>query len=987
MVSHVATVHRGQGFQCAACKHVGDVNEFLGFDDLKDHIRQIHKVTFEDHMPPAIILPESLVHWRCDLCRSAMRWMRQELVKDHMGSVHGPFYASAHQVKTYGKKSCRLCGMSGEQVEDHVATAHPRDSFADPEDDEIDIPVLEPVQQDLDPRDRNVSDLNSSSRSVRSVSVRSDLFPGDRPGSAPVVHRSPSPPPVQRSNSPPPFQVKQSPRSRSSSLDIVYEGNVSGTVQTKERNNKKHPEKNVKKQSSMRKKRKERSSSSSSDSSSDSSSEKNKKPKKRSSPLGWLTNIDKHLNPPKICLRPTPSSSPSPRAKQTSKPALNQTKSSGELSPTPSPDYQAPLSSPESPKHLDRAQSKSRRPMSRSPPSGYSRKNSNQIGSLEDRNKRPKRFPLSPATRKDSSPRRSSRTPPRKYTNPPLRRHSRTPPRRYSKSPKRRYSRSPSRRYSKRKSKSPVERFNRRSASRPNRRKSRSPVRPKSKENRSESRGDLEQFHDESDKVNSKSPRETCSSRPRDGPVPCNICGTNCVGQVQFNQHLHGERHKKAALKAGTLTEEIAPLSLPPPTASFGKIYCSICNAAFEERHDYCHPCQVHSTSANGRLQHLAGKKHKERIKNRGGQNFMIVKPVPKVSDLTNTATGVAFPQEKHCPCCEEVFSEVLDVASHVRETHGIFITCKECKVLKHPAYEALTCEDLLDHIKNDHYKTTVIEIDLKYYGEVPNWKQGFIKCKLCPDMKLGALGHWFDNDINIFKIKKHFQTHHSKHAFNAMNYVALGCQLCSTSLSSDKLQTWKSHLSSHLTVRPPPPELPSFRPDFSGSGGTTSTCAYCCKPVLTATEQDHIKKQHSGLTFSCKLCPLMERFLYKDYFDIVRHLKLKHNGNNAHQNIIFPGDKKNMENFAWVMCKTNGCEFKGLGLGQEVKQHLRDKHRGGGMGDFNIFCRICHVNESVINTYDDEEEFVEHMEQGHKDIIQHLPIYRGFDRQPGAFL
>merc|ERR1719154_288206 len=252
MVSHVATVHRGQGFQCAACKHVGDVNEFLQFADLKDHIRQVHKVTFEDHMHPAIILPESLIDWKCSLCQGAMRWMRQDLVKEHMRSVHGPFYASEKNVKKYGLKSCRLCGLGGgsEDLDEHVASAHPREVFADPEDDEMDVPVLEPVRQDQDIVDRNFSDLNSSVRSIRSVSVRSDLYPGDRPGSAPSEQRSPSPPPVQRSTSPPVFQVKQSPRSRSSSLDIVYEGTVNRPPKIKKR--KKQTEENVKKQNKKR---------------------------------------------------------------------------------------------------------------------------------------------------------------------------------------------------------------------------------------------------------------------------------------------------------------------------------------------------------------------------------------------------------------------------------------------------------------------------------------------------------------------------------------------------------------------------------------------------------------------------------------------------------------------------------------------------------------------------------------------------------------
>lgn len=357
---------------------------------------------------------------------------------------------------------------------------------------------------------------------------------------------------------------------------------------------------------------------------------------------------------------------------------------------------------------------------------------------------------------------------------------------------------------------------------------------------------------------------------------------------------------------------------------------------------------------------HMTGKKHNS-----------LSKPKEDVQ------IEAVFPDEKHCPCCEDTFDSMRELEMHVKQVHDLLIICKECKVLKQlPPYAALTCQDLMDHLTNDHHKTNIVAGDLKYFGEVKQWKQGYLKCNMCPPLKLGNVGHWFKNELFSSKIKFHFKTFHPKHEFNAISYLTFGCQLCNETFTSDRMSDWLSHISSHQPFQPVASQVEDQADEGKqpkpGSGGPTSTCPYCFTKIANADSQNHIKSQHLQLSFSCKLCPVAERYLYTDYDDILRHLKLKHNGNNPHQNIIFPGDMNNLTNFAWVKCKT--CDFKGIGLGKEVRKHLAEKHKNGGLQDFNIFCRICDKDDRAVCNYDDADEFADHMRVGHDGIIKYLP-------------
>ena len=234
----------------------------------------------------------------------------------------------------------------------------------------------------------------------------------------------------------------------------------------------------------------------------------------------------------------------------------------------------------------------------------------------------------------------------------------------------------------------------------------------------------------------------------------------------------------------------------------------------------------------------------------------------------------VVFPNEKHCPSCEESFESMEELYVHATQVHNFLILCKECKALKQlPAFAAFTCQELVDHLTDDHHKTNIVESDLKYFGEVKNWKQGYIKCNLCPPLKLGNIGHWFVNEVDPAKIRIHFKTFHAKNEFNAISYLTFGCQLCSSNFSSDRISNWLSHLSSHipshhLGTGPAQDQADVSKLIKPSSLGTSSTCPYCSSKTVNTDIQNHIKKQHLQLAFSCKLCPVAERYLYTEYDD-----------------------------------------------------------------------------------------------------------------------
>jgi len=159
----------------------------------------------------------------------------------------------------------------------------------------------------------------------------------------------------------------------------------------------------------------------------------------------------------------------------------------------------------------------------------------------------------------------------------------------------------------------------------------------------------------------------------------------------------------------------------------------------------------------------------------------------------------------------------------------------------------------------------------------------------------------------------------------------------------------------------------------FYGRKRQGEMCPYCGDTVGKGSAgQNHIKRHHLHLTFACKQCQLAERFYYPTLDDVHRHLKLKHLGvgRNCNNKVVFPGSRANLAAFAWVKCKT--CDFRGIGHGREVRNHLKS-HLGSGEENLEIFCRICHKDDQALGIFEDFQEFIIHFEENHGDILPFL--------------
>ena len=101
-----------------------------------------------------------------------------------------------------------------------------------------------------------------------------------------------------------------------------------------------------------------------------------------------------------------------------------------------------------------------------------------------------------------------------------------------------------------------------------------------------------------------------------------------------------------------------------------------------------------------------------------------------------------------HAQGCFATFANEIQLKRHIRSLHGYLIKCTECVAMKQTPAEVLTCEELIKHYDEAHNKV-MKEYDLKFFGDVKNWKQGYVKCNLC-DTKLGSPGFWFTNELNM---------------------------------------------------------------------------------------------------------------------------------------------------------------------------------------------------------------------------------------------
>ena len=413
----------------------------------------------------------------------------------------------------------------------------------------------------------------------------------------------------------------------------------------------------------------------------------------------------------------------------------------------------------------------------------------------------------------------------------------------------------------------------------------------------------------------------------------CQVCNTVSDSKLQHDQHKDAEKHQKALARVNS--------------TEVTKYFCEICD--------------VHCTGDAPFQQHLAGKVHRS-------------KESAQSSHQEESLDHHLF----QCPACKEGFQKAAKLREHVKNSHDIVIICKECEALGHnPVGQVLLCSELIDHYNQIHNKE-MTPADLPFYGRKRQAgamrPQGYVMCKLCPWPSyntLGSPGLWINNEPNMTTIKNHFKKFHPDNVRDFQERIVLGCQLCLDQLPGTRdLSLWRALLDKHR--REEGEGEGAGPPEKSARTVKTNLCPYCGDTVgKGAAGQSHIKRQHLHLTFACKLCQLSDRFYFPSLEDVFRHLKLNHlkiSRNNSQ--IVFPGSKSNLSAFAWVKCKT--CDFRGVGHGREVRNHLRS-HLGSGEENLEIFCRICHRDDKALGIFEDFQEFIIHFEENHSDIVPFL--------------
>lgn len=448
------------------------------------------------------------------------------------------------------------------------------------------------------------------------------------------------------------------------------------------------------------------------------------------------------------------------------------------------------------------------------------------------------------------------------------------------------------------------------------------------------------------------------------GEYKCKICNVICLTKLHFNQHILGKRHLAAVRGNGA-------------GAGAGN------GAGVDAKTDYskCEICQV---SLNGPKQHEAHmkglshlKKAKDFVQSQEQQDKEPTSDKPVDVSVEDCSVDTSSEDIGHLQCnslgCKEKFKEVEDLVQHVKEMHGFLITCTSCITMKWKPKECLTIFQLIEHVESDH-KQKITQHDLKFYGNVTNWKQGYIKCKLCPEPELGKTGFWLTNEMDKGKIRQHFKECHTSYYNDFVPHISLGCQLCPAQRTGTEIKSWTSHLMTHADDQDQA-ETPAPVNKPSGSV-VTSPCKYCGEKVVTSgnNEQTHIKEKHPHLSFSCKPCHGSgDRYLYYDVQHVLRHLKLKHTfkENEREKMVIYPGSKDELGALAWVQCKS--CVYQGVGLGKETLSH--SKIHGEGLVHFVIMCRICHPKyDPKSDFFDNQKEFEEHVFTYHKPIFDQLP-------------
>ena len=536
------------------------------------------------------------------------------------------------------------------------------------------------------------------------------------------------------------------------------------------------------------------------------------------------------------------------------------------------------------------------------------------------------------------------------------------------------------------------------------------------------------------------------------GESQCNICGAFSKNQTQYREHLQSERHRRAVIqiaddvlkkhrgrsrsgdrsvddpdvdlvgkvhpskseteapdKNKALNAEGTKLSAKnAPTvvkvAQYGKPICSKCDKLIvKSDHFHCEICKICCRSPLTFEQHIAGKTHAENVQKKskdrekppGNPKILTRKsrPLPPKSASSSTSQSIAVSQQAtdlQCHGCDEKFGSIQSLTRHIHEVHGFIIKCSECEEKGQAPAEVLTCKALIVHYLEAHNKA-IKDYDLKLYGTVNNWKQGYVRCKLCSmdvrRRRLGGPGLWFTNSLDKTAMRAHFKTYHDNLASNVkpLSQVVLGCQLCTISdFSSSSTFSWQTHLATHSKRNTDVSEESTSQTESTGASNlVTGPCSYCGDKVVKTgnAEQMHVRNKHLELSFRCKMCK-GKQTCYERLEDVERHLEERHgwhsdNGKIKAVQVHMPGDKGDLLGFAWVRCKRLGCGFTGIGMKAETLRHQAKDHNGGGIKYFNIFCRICVSSKKVdksTEVFDDASDFSNHMRQCHQELVELLP-------------
>ena len=490
----------------------------------------------------------------------------------------------------------------------------------------------------------------------------------------------------------------------------------------------------------------------------------------------------------------------------------------------------------------------------------------------------------------------------------------------------------------------------------------------------------------------------------------CDICQIWCNHPEAFYLHLGGKAHASRlgpkALEnnrainahAAKICAKNAPLPTVVRRAAFGQQLCSKCHKTTSGNHYHCEICKICCSDPRTYEQHIAGKIHAANVqqeKSKDSEKSPRNLEISTRKSLSLISQSIASSPSKPtsdllCHGCDEKFGSIQSLTRHIHDVHGFIIKCSKCVEKGQTPAEVLTCKALIVHYLEAHNKA-IKDYDLKLYGTVNNWKQGYVRCKLCSmdvrRRRLGGPGLWFTNSLDKTVMRAHFKTYHDNLASNVkpLSQVVLGCQLCTISdFSSSSTFSWQTHLATHSKRNTDVSEESTSQTESTGASNlVTGPCSYCGDKVVKTgnAEQMHVRNKHLELSFRCKMCK-GKQTCYERLEDVERHLEERHgwhsdNGKIKAVQVHMPGDKGDLLGFAWVRCKRLGCGFTGIGMKAETLRHQAKDHNGGGIKYFNIFCRICVSSKKVdksTEVFDDASDFSNHMRQCHQELVELLP-------------